>query len=140
MSSKKQMVSDSKACIDSWSINEVKTFFAYSIAKKRNQNVQVILYIDYEKTGKIWIMKTKLFDILKAEGLWIVNHNGPTEIVGTKQIGFFAGVHTELYRKGWEDNINRRIKENYDNNSSEMNLRAPEIPELKDFLGPLPNV
>jgi len=53
MSSKKQMVLDSKACIDSWSINEVKTFFAYSIAKKRNRNVQVILYIDYGKTGKI---------------------------------------------------------------------------------------
>jgi hypothetical protein len=50
MSSKKQMVLDSKACIDSWSINEVKTFFAYSIAKKRTRNVQVILYIDYGKT------------------------------------------------------------------------------------------
>jgi hypothetical protein len=46
MSSKKQMVLDSKACIDSWSINEVKTFFAYSIAKKRKRNVQVILYIN----------------------------------------------------------------------------------------------
>jgi hypothetical protein len=45
MSSKKQMVLDSKACIDSWSINEVKTFFAYSIAKNRNRNVQVIYYI-----------------------------------------------------------------------------------------------
>jgi hypothetical protein len=140
MSSKKQMVLDSKACIDSWSINEVKTFFAYSIAKKRNRNVQVILYIDYGKTGKIWTMKTKVFDTLKAEGLWIVNHNGPTEIVETTQIGFFAGVHPELYRKGWEDNINHRIKEYYDNNSSEMNLRAHEIPELKDFLGPLPDV
>jgi hypothetical protein len=43
MSSKKQMVLDSKVCIDSWSISEVKTLFAYSIAKKRNRNVQVIL-------------------------------------------------------------------------------------------------
>jgi hypothetical protein len=85
-------------------------------------------------------MKTKVSDTLKAEGLWIVNHNGPTEIVETTQIGFFAGVHPELYRKGWEDNINRQIKEYYDNNSSEMNLRAHKIPELKDFLGPLPNV
>jgi hypothetical protein len=49
MSSKKQMVLDSKACIDSWSINEVKTFFVYSIAKNRNRNVQVILYVDYGK-------------------------------------------------------------------------------------------
>jgi hypothetical protein len=42
MSSKKKMVLDSKACIDSWSINEVKTFLAYSIAKNRNRNIQVI--------------------------------------------------------------------------------------------------
>jgi hypothetical protein len=47
MSSKKHMVLDSKACIDSWSINEVRTFFDYSIAKNRNWNVQVILYIEY---------------------------------------------------------------------------------------------
>jgi hypothetical protein len=32
MSLKKQMVLDSNACIDSWSINKVETFFAYSIA------------------------------------------------------------------------------------------------------------
>jgi hypothetical protein len=55
-------------------------------------------------------MKTKMFDTLKAKGLWIANHNGPTEIAETTQIGFFAGVHPELYRKGWEDNINRRIE------------------------------
>jgi hypothetical protein len=54
MSSKKQMVLDSKACIDSWSINEVKTFFAYSFAKNRNRNGQVILYIDCGKTVKLW--------------------------------------------------------------------------------------
>jgi hypothetical protein len=42
MSTKKKMVLDSKACIDSWSINKVKIFFAYSIAKNRNRNVQVI--------------------------------------------------------------------------------------------------
>jgi hypothetical protein len=88
------MVLDLKACIDSWSINEVKTFFAYSIAKNRNRNVQVILYIDYGKTVKLWTVKTKVFDTLKAEGLWISNHNGPTEIVETTQIGFFAGEYT----------------------------------------------
>jgi hypothetical protein len=134
------MVLDSKACIDSWSINEVKTFFAYSIAKNRNRNVQVILYIDYGKTAKLWTMKNKVCDTLKAEGLWISNHNGPTEIVETTQIGFFAGVHPKLYRKGWEDNINRRIEEYFYTNSSEMILRAHEIPELKDFLGPLPDI
>jgi hypothetical protein len=63
-------------------------------------------------------MKTEVFDTLKAEGLWIANHNGPTGIVETTQIGFFARVHPKLYQKGWEDNINRRIKEYYDNNSS----------------------
>jgi hypothetical protein len=69
MISKKQMVLDSKACIGSWSINEVKTFFAYSIAKNRNRNIQVILYIDYGKTAKLWTMKNKVFDTLKAEGI-----------------------------------------------------------------------
>jgi hypothetical protein len=54
-------------------------------------------------------MKNKVFDTLKAERLWISNHNGPTEIVKTTQIGFFAGVHPELYKKGWEDNINCQI-------------------------------
>jgi hypothetical protein len=53
MSSKKQMVLDSKACIDSWYINDVETVFAYSIAKNRNRNVQVILYIDYEQTATL---------------------------------------------------------------------------------------
>jgi hypothetical protein len=140
MSSKKQMVLDSKACIAIWSINELKTFFAYSIAKNRNRNVQVILYIDYGQTAKLWTMKNKVFDTLKAEGLWISNHNGPTEIVETTQIGFFAGAHPELYKKGLEDNINQQIKEYYDNNSSEMILRAHNIPELEDFLGPLPDI
>jgi hypothetical protein len=68
MSSKKKMVEDLKACIDSWSINEVKTLFAYSIAKNRNKNVQVILYIDYGKTVKLWTMKNKVFETLKAKG------------------------------------------------------------------------
>jgi hypothetical protein len=68
------MVLDSKACIDSWSINEVKTFFAYSIAKNRNRNVQVILYIEYGQTATLWKMKNKVFDTLKAEGLWISNN------------------------------------------------------------------
>jgi hypothetical protein len=65
-------------------------------------------------------VKNKVFDTLKAEGLWISNHNGPIEIVETTQIGFFAGVHPELYRKEWEDNIKRQIKEYYDSNSGEM--------------------
>jgi hypothetical protein len=122
MSSKKQTVLDSKACIDSWSINEVKTFFAYSIAKNRNRNVQVILYIEYGQTATLWKVKNKVFDKLKAEELWISNHNGPTEIVETTQIGFFAGVRPELYREGWEDNINRQIKEYFKSNSGEMIL------------------
>jgi hypothetical protein len=86
MSSKKQMVLDSKACIDSWSINEVKTFFTYSVAKNRNRNVQVILYIEYGQTATLWKMENKVFDTLKPEGLWISNHNGPTEIVETTHI------------------------------------------------------
>jgi hypothetical protein len=59
MSSKKQMVLDSKACIDSWSINEVKTCFAYSIAKNRNRNVQIRLYIEYGQTATLCKMKIK---------------------------------------------------------------------------------
>jgi hypothetical protein len=85
-------------------------------------------------------MKTKVFNTLKAKRLWIANHNGPTEIVETTQIGFFAGVHSELYRKGWEDNINRRIEEYFHTNSSDMLLQAHKIPELKDFLGPMSDV
>jgi hypothetical protein len=140
MSSKKKMVLDSKAWVDGWSINEVKTLFAYSIAKNRNRNVQVILYIYYGQTATLWKMKNKVFDTLKVEGLWISNHNGPPEIVETTQIRFFVGVHPELYMKGWEDNINRRIKEYYDSNSGEMIMQAHKIPELKGFLGTLPDI
>jgi hypothetical protein len=111
MSSKKKMVLDSKVCMDSWSINEVRSLFAYSIAKNRNQNVQVTFYIEYGLTGTLWKMKNKVFETLKAKGLWISNHNGPIEMVETLEIGFFAGVHPELYRKGWEDNINRQMNE-----------------------------
>ena len=64
MSSKKMMILDSKSCMDSWSINGVKLFFAYSILKNRQRNVQVTLYIDYGKTSTLWKMKDKVFDTL----------------------------------------------------------------------------
>jgi hypothetical protein len=67
MSSKKKMVLDSKVCMDSWSINEVKSCFAYSIAKNRQRNVQVTLYIDYGKTATLWKMKNKLLETLKTD-------------------------------------------------------------------------
>lgn len=140
MSSKKKMVLDPKACMDSWSINGVKSYFAYSIVKNRQRNVQVTLYIDYGQTSTLWRMKNKILDTLKSEGLWIVNHNGPIDLVETTQIGFFAGVHPELHRKGWEENINRRIANHFNNNKAELILRAHEIPELKGFLGPLPEI
>jgi hypothetical protein len=46
---------------------------------------------------------------IEIRKLWIVNHNGPIDMVVTTQIGFFAGVHPDLYRKGWEENINQRV-------------------------------
>jgi hypothetical protein len=46
--------------------------------------------IETGKTVKLWTMKTEVFDTLKAKRLWIANHNRPTEIVETTQIGFFA--------------------------------------------------
>jgi hypothetical protein len=82
-------------------------------------------------------MKNKVFEALKSEGIWIVNHNGPIEVVETTQIGFFAGVHLDLYRKGWEENINQRITEYFEKNKVNLILRAHEIPELKGFLGPI---
>jgi hypothetical protein len=139
MSSKKKLILDSKVCMDSWSINEVKSCFAYSIVKNRQRNVQVTLYIDYGTTT-LWRMKNKVLETLKSEGLWIVNHNGPIDIVQTTQIGFFAGVHPDLYRKGWEENINQRIKEYFEKNKAKLILRAHEIPELQGFLGPLPDI
>jgi D-ribose pyranose/furanose isomerase RbsD len=140
MSSKKKMVLDSKVCMDSWSINEVKSYFAFSIVKNRQRNVQVTLYIEYGNTSTLWRMKNKVFEIRKTEGIWIVNHNGPIEVVETTQIGFFAGVHPDLYRKGWEEEINRRISDYYDKNKANLILRAHEIPELKEFLGPIPDI
>jgi hypothetical protein len=38
-----------------------------------------------------------------------VNHNGPIEVVESTQIRFFAGVHPDLYWKGWEENIKQCI-------------------------------
>jgi hypothetical protein len=59
MSSKKKMVLYSKVCMDSWSTNEGKLCFAYTIVKNKQRNVQVTLYIDYGKTSTLWRMKTK---------------------------------------------------------------------------------
>jgi hypothetical protein len=140
MSSKKKLVLDSKVCMESWSINEVKSFFAYSVVNNRQRNVQVTLYIEYGKTSTLWRTKNKVFETLKTEGIWIVNHNGPIEVVETKQIGFFAGVHPDLYRKGREENINRSITDYFDKNKANLILRAHEIPELKGFLGPIPDI
>jgi hypothetical protein len=53
MSSKKKMVLDTKVCMNSWSINELKSFFAYSIVNNRNRNVQVTLYIEYGLTATL---------------------------------------------------------------------------------------
>jgi hypothetical protein len=71
MSSKKKMILDSKVCMDSWSINEVKSCFAYSIVKNRQRNVQVTLYIEYGNTMTLWRMKNKVFQTLKTEGIWM---------------------------------------------------------------------
>jgi hypothetical protein len=139
MSSKNRMVLDSKVCMDSWSINDVKSFFAYS-CENRQRNVKVTLYIEYGMTSNLWKMKNRVFETLKSEGIWIASHNGPIDVVATTQIGFFAGVHPELYRKGWEENINRRIKDHFDKNKANLILRAHDIPELKEFLGPLPDI
>jgi hypothetical protein len=140
MSSKKQMVLDSKVCMDSWSINEVKEMLSYSIVKNRYRNVQVTLHIDYGMTSTLWRMKNKVFETLKSEKLWITNHNGPIDMVVTTQIGFFAGVHPDLYRKGWEENINQRVTDYFDKNKAILISRAQVIPGLKDFVGPLPAI
>jgi hypothetical protein len=129
MSSKKKMVPDSKVCMNSWSSNEVGSFFAFSIVKNRQWNVQVTLYIDYGKTSTLWRMKNKVFETLKAEGIWI-DHNGLIDVVETTQNGFFAGVHPELYRKGWEENIDKGIADYFDKNKAELIVRAHEIPPI----------
>jgi hypothetical protein len=75
MSSKNKMVLDTRVCMYS-SINKFNFFFfAYSIVKNRQRNVQVILHIDYGTTQTLWKLKHKLIDILKSEGLWIIKHN-----------------------------------------------------------------
>jgi len=135
MSSKEKLVLDTKVCMDSWSINKFKEFFAYSIVKNRKRNVQVTLHIDYGLTQSLWKLKHLLINILKSEGIWIINHNGPVDVVETTQIGFLAKFHPELYRMGFQNDVNKRIDEFIINNKSEMILRAHAIPELKDWLG-----
>jgi hypothetical protein len=85
----------------------------------------------------LWRMKNTVFETLKTEGIWIVNHNGPIEVVETTQIGFFAGVHPDLYQEGWEENISRSITYYFNKNEANLILRAHEIPELKGSLGPI---
>jgi hypothetical protein len=89
-------------------------------------------------THSLWKLKNRVMDSLRKEGLWIVSHNGPIEVVETTQIGFFAGLHPELYQRGYQDNINRRIAVHFNTNKATLIMRAHEIPELKDFLGPMP--
>jgi len=55
-------------------------------------------------------------------------------------------LHPELYRRGYQDNINNRIADHFNNriadhfnkNRAKLILRAHKIPELKDFIGPKP--
>jgi chorismate mutase len=140
MSSKNKMVLDPKVCIDSWSINKFKDSFAYAVSK-RQRNVQVTLYIDYDKTYTLRNFKQIMMEELKDQKLWIVNHNGPIELVATTQIGFFAKIHPELYRIGFQDDINKRISDLYTKTSSDLIIKAHEYPGTKDFVGPnLPEV
>jgi len=140
MSSLDKLVLDPKVCTDSWSVNDFKKSFAYTFTKNRQRNVHVTLNIDYGMTQNLWKLKHKVMETLKTEGLWIVSHNGPIEIVETTQIGFFAGLHPELYRRGYQDNINLRIADHFNKNKEQLILRAHESAELRDFLGPLPDV
>ena len=140
MSSLEKVVLDPKVCTDSWSVNDFKKSFAYSVTKNRQRNVQVTLNIDYGTTQSLWKLKHKVMETLQTEGLWIASHNGPIEIVETTQIGFFAGLHPELYRRGYQENINLRIAEHFKKNTEQLILRAHESAELRDFLGPLPEV
>jgi len=141
MSSKNKLVLDTKVCMDSWSINKFKSFFAYSIVKNRQRNVQVTLHIDYGMTQNLWKLKHKLLDTLKSEGLWIINHNGPIDVVETTQIGFVAKFHPDLHRSGFQEKINDRIDEFVVKRRSELLLRAEAIPSLRDWTGtPLPEI
>jgi hypothetical protein len=73
-------------------------------------------------------MKNKVFRTLKAEGLWIVKHNGPIDMVETTQIGFFAGIHPELIEKDGKTILT--------NKSQTISIRI----ELNGVLGPLPAI
>jgi hypothetical protein len=53
----------------------------------------------YGQTTTLWRMENKVFETLKSVGISTVNHSGPIDVVDTTQIGFFAGVHPDLYRK-----------------------------------------
>jgi hypothetical protein len=63
MSSKNKMVLDTKVCMHSWSINKFKTFFAYSIVKNRQRNVQVTLHIDASMTHLIHPLHQKKYSL-----------------------------------------------------------------------------
>jgi hypothetical protein len=135
MSSKDKIVLDTKVCMDSWSISKFKAFFAYSIVKNQNRNVQLTLHINYGTTQSLWKLKHLLINTLKSEGIWTVNYNRPINVVETTQTGFLAKFHPELYRIGFQDDVNKRIDKFVVNNKSSLKLRAHAIPELKDWLG-----
>ena len=124
MSSRNKLVLDTKVCMDSWSINSFKSYFAYSIIKNRQRNVQVTLHIDYGQTQSLWKLKHKLSDTLKSEGLWIINHNGPIDVVETTQLGFMTKFHPELHRVGFQNKLNTSIKEFLVARKTDLKLRA----------------
>ena len=135
MSSKNRLVLDTKVCIDSWSINRFKEHFAYSVIRNRQRNVQVTLHIDYGETQSLWKLKQKLLDTLQAEGLWIINHNGPIDVVETTQTGFVAKFHPNLHRVGFQNKLNTSIKDFLVERKTDLMLRAQLIPGIKDWAG-----
>jgi hypothetical protein len=92
-------------------------------------------------TQSLWKLKHKLIDTLKSEGLWIISHNGPIEVVETTQIGFVTKFHPDLYRIGFQEKINKSIATFVMERKSELMLRAHIIPGLKEWTGsPLPEI
>jgi hypothetical protein len=112
-----------------------------SVIRNRQRNVQVTLHIDYGETQSLWKLKQKLLDTLQAEGLWIINHNGPIDVVETTQTGFVAKFHPNLHQVGFQNKLNASIKEFLIERKTDLMMRAQLIPWIKDWAGvKLPDV
>ncbi|OEU05830.1 hypothetical protein FRACYDRAFT_257959 [Fragilariopsis cylindrus CCMP1102] len=135
MSSYRKFVLDPKACADCWSINDVKRYFSYSIAKKNGgKNVCVILHINYGSSNN-WEFKRSIMDTLREGSFWINEYQGPLKLVETTQLGFLPRVHNELHRKKLQERLTYSVNNHWFSRQDELTKYANQHSELRYWKG-----